>query len=400
MEKSFLKEWTILNYANGNNEYEPEMLKAMRDSEKVEDNDNINIVMQIGRIEREVARIIRPSEKIEDDDEMWTGVRRYLIKFHKSEFIEDLGKLNMADPKSLYDFITWGIKNYPAKHYALILGGHGAAFVGTLTDYSQRVPNIMGTTEMCRAVNMVLKNTGCKIDILILDICYMNLAEIMYEFGKEKTNTVQNVITYIETGPVSGLPCDKLIGIIKDNIDSGDINLTVKNIIENMGFNLVAFEINEAKLKSIKKASNELAYSYLTNAGEKKYTPYELLTRLNKEDPWYENVIALQNELSKIISHYKRVSNQNGNLINIIFMQLKDLINVYYKLGFAKTNYWTYLLGNKSINDNLSIKMKESFKPIIIKPEGLRSLIQAMNPYINNKSLDEILENLTTNRGW
>lgn len=400
MRKNILKEWTILNYANGNNEYEPEMFGAMMDSEKVEDSEKINIVMEIGRIDREVTRIIRPFEKHEDEDEMWRGVRRYNVKFQKSEFVEDLGELNMADPKSLYDFITWGIKNYPAKHYALILGGHGAAFVGTLTDYSQNAPYIMGTAEMCRAVNMVLKDTGCKIDILILDICYMNLAEIMYEFGKEKKNTVQNVITYIETGPVSGLPCDKLIDIIKDNSDTEDTTLTVKNIVENMELNLVAFEINEAKLKNIKKASSELAYSYLTNAGEKKYTPYELLTCLNEEDPWFDKVVGLQNELSKIIIHHKRATKQSGNLINIIFMQLKDLINIYYKLGFAKTNYWTYLLGNKSINENLSIKIKESFKPIVIKPEGLRSLIQAMNPYIDNKSLDEIFENLTTNRGW
>lgn len=400
MEKGVLKDWTILNYANGNNEYEPEMYKAMKDSENVEEDVRINIVMEIGRIEREVVRLIRPFERFEDTDEVWTGVRRYIIKLQKSELIEDLGSVNMADPKSLYNFITWGIKNYPAKHYALILGGHGAAFVGTLTDYSQGSPYIMGTSEMCRAVNMVLKDTGCKIDILILDICYMNLAEIMYEFGREKQNAVQRVITYIETGPVSGIPCDKLINIMKDNFNQDDINIMVKSIVDNMGLNLVAFEINEAKLKNIKKASNELAYAYLTNKGEKKYTPYELLTCLNKEDPWYEHVLKLQNELSRIIVHHKRISNQRANLINIIFMQLKDLINVYYKLGFAKTNYWTYLLGNIPVDESLTIKIKESFKPIVIKPEGLRSLVQAMNPYIDNKSLDEIMEKLTANRGW
>jgi hypothetical protein len=282
----------------------------------------------------------------------------------------------------------------------LILGGHGAAFIGTLTDYSQEAPYIMGTTEMCKTANMILKDTGCKIDILILDICYMNLAEIMYEFGKEKQNTVQNVITYIETGPVSGLPCDRLINIIKDSFKSEDKNFMIKSIVDNMGLNLVAFDINPIKLRNIKKASNELAYSYLTNRGEKKYTPYELLTSLNKEDPWYESVVKLQDELSSIIIHHRKVNNQSGNLINIIFLQLKELLNVYYKLGFSKTNYWTYLLGDIPLNENLSIKTKETFKPTKIKPAGLRALIQAMNPYIDNKSLDEILEKLTANRGW
>lgn len=121
---------------------------------------------------------------------------------------------------------------------------------------------------------------------------------------------------------------------------------------------------------------------------------------MNSEYPWYDNAVKLQDGLSKIIIHHKRIENQRGNLVNIIFMELKDLINIYYKLGFAKTNYWTYLIGNKPINEKLSIKIKEGFKPTIIKPQGLRSLIQVMNPYIDDKSLDEILENLTRNRGW
>jgi hypothetical protein len=157
MEIRELKDWTILNYANGNNEYEPEMYKALNDSASAGSDESVNIVMQIGRIEREVAKIIRPFEDFKNDDEMWTGVRRYHIREHKPEFLEDLGKINMADPKSLYEFITWGIENYPAKHFMLILGGHGAAFVGTLTDYSQEAPYIMGTVEMCRAINMILK---------------------------------------------------------------------------------------------------------------------------------------------------------------------------------------------------------------------------------------------------
>lgn len=400
MEKNKFKDWTILNYANGNNEYEPEMFKILKDSQKIPRSDRFNIIIEIGRIDREAVRIIRPQDRFMEEDDMWTGVRRYNIISQIPELVEDLGNINMAEPKHLYDFITWGINNYPARHYMLILGGHGAAFVGTLTDYSQDAPYIMGTSEMCRAVNMVLKDSGKKIDILVLDICYMNLVEIMYEFGHEKQNTVKNVITYIETGPVSGLTFERLVSIVGENYESDDLDFIVSELVEKLGQNLVSFEINETRLKSIKKASSELAYSYLTEKGEKNLTPYELLTVLNEEDPWYDRVIALQSELSKIVTHHKRVMGHTGNLINIIFLQLKELIGLYYKLSFAKTNYWTYLLGNKSADEPLSIKVKEGFKPTVIKREGLRSLIQAMNPYMDDKSLDDILEKLTQNRGW
>jgi hypothetical protein len=222
----------------------------------------------------------------------------------------------------------------------------------------------------------------------------------MYELGKEKQNTVQNVITYIETGPVSGLPADRLINIIKENAKAEDKSIMVRSIIDYMGFDLVAIDINPNKLKKIKNASNELAYSYLTNKGEKRYTPFEILTCLNKEDPWYEKVIDFQKELSSLVIHYRRIGNQRKNLLNIIFLQLKDLLNIYYKLGFAKVNYWTYLLGGKHINEELSIKAKETFKATRIKPEGLRSLIQAMNPNKDSKSIEDIFEKLVANRGW
>ncbi len=400
MEKSKLKDWTILNYANGNNEYEPEMFSVLKASQKILGADKLNIAIEIGRIDREAVRILRPQEKIDEEDEMWTGVRRYQVKSHKSELVEELGNINMADPKHLYEFITWGIKSYPARHYMLLLGGHGAAFVGTLTDYSQESPYIMGTAEMCRAVNMVLRDTGKKIDILVLDICYMNLVEIMYELGREKQNTVKNVITYIETGPVSGISFDRLGSIVGENSESDDINFIISELVEKLGYNLVSFELNESKLRSIKKASSDLAYSYLKEKGDKTLTPYELLTVLNEEDPWYDRVIVLQGELEKIVTHHRRVVGHTGNLINIIFLQLKDLLSLYYKLSFAKTNYWTYLLGNKPLSEPLSIKIKEGFKPTVIRPEGLKALVLAMNPYMDDKSLEEILDKLTQNRGW
>ena len=66
----------------------------------------------------------------------------------------------------------------------LILGGHGGSFIAAMSDLSQNKPYMMGIFELCKVINIISKDTGVKIDILTLDICYMNLLEIMYELGK------------------------------------------------------------------------------------------------------------------------------------------------------------------------------------------------------------------------
>lgn len=399
MIKEELKKWTILYYANGNNEYEPEMYKSLMDIKEKSSNNEIDILIEIGRVERNIPEIIRSQEKFDDNKEPWTGVRRYHIFNGEAELLESLGNRNMAHPANLYNFIKWGVEKCPAKHYMLILGGHGAAFVGTLTDYSQDKPYIMGTVEMCKAINMIYKDLRCSIDILLLDICYMNLVEIMYEFGKNNKNTVQNIVTYIGTGPVSGLPYDKIVDIINEN-NSNDINSILKDFVDNMEYDLIAVEINNSKLKTIKRKSSELAYTYLTSNKETEFTPLKLLTDLDPKYPWHQKLLDFQESISLIISYYKNRYNVNNNLLNIIFTPIDDLMGIYYKLSFAKGNYWTNLLCCKKPDECINFNIKESFQPTIIRPNGLRALIQAMNPTLDYENVNKIYNKIIEYKKW
>lgn len=399
MIKEGLKKWTILYYANGNNEYEPEMYKSLMDIKEKSSNNEIDVLIEIGRVERKIPEIIRSSEKFDDKHEPWTGVRRYHIFNGEAELLESLGNRNMAHPANLYNFIKWGVEKCPAKHYMLILGGHGAAFVGTLTDYSQDKPYIMGTVEMCKAINMIYKDLGCSIDILLLDICYMNLVEIMYEFGKNNKNTVQNIVTYIGTGPVSGLPYDKIVDIINKN-NSDNVNSILKDFIDKMEYDLIAVEINNSKLKAIKRKSSELAYTYLASNKETEFTPLKLLTDLDPKYPWHQKLLDFQGSISLIISYYKNRYNVNSNLLNIIFTPIDDLMGIYYKLSFAKGNYWTNLLCCKKLGELINFNIKESFQSTIIRPNGLRALIQTMNPTEDYESISKIYNKIIEHKNW
>jgi hypothetical protein len=271
--------------------------------------------------------------------------------------------------------------------------------VGTITDYSQDVPYLMGSREMCRAINMILKDTGKTIDILVLDICYMNLVEIMYELGQEPKNTVKNVLTYIERGPVSGLPYGRVVDILENSIE-GNTNEILKKMIDALNFDLIAIEINHGKLKRIKRAANDLAYTYLSNKSESVMKPFELLVDVDSDKPWSLHAREFQKNLSSIIIHYRRMGQNSGNLINIIFIELKDLIKIYSKLSFAKNNYWVHLINNKEVTDKIEIPLSDSFKPTVIKPDGLRSLIEVMNPGMSKERIEKIFDKLVELRGW
>ncbi|MCF8011917.1 MAG: hypothetical protein K9L17_09995 [Clostridiales bacterium] len=119
-----ISSWTILIYANGNNELEPEMWKARLDAEKAGSNRDVNVLMQLGREDRQMVYILRPEDIIPAASKQWTGVRRYYIKKEKSILLDEMGNINMAHPKNLYYFLKWGIEHYPAHHYLVILGGH------------------------------------------------------------------------------------------------------------------------------------------------------------------------------------------------------------------------------------------------------------------------------------
>ena len=49
--------------------------------------------------------------------------------------VEDLGEVNMGDGKALGDFITWGIQQYPAKRYMLVIWDHGQGWRLFLSDF-------------------------------------------------------------------------------------------------------------------------------------------------------------------------------------------------------------------------------------------------------------------------
>ena len=169
-----MKKWTFLIYEASDNDLEKFMVQDINEMENVGSSNNMNIVLQMDRGKT-------PSELSGG----WKGARR--IKLDKNEdpynidstVQEDLGQINMSDPRTLSEFIQWGMKKYPAQNYMLLISDHGAGWAGAVEDESH--DGWMTLPDIRKAMEDAKDKTGRKIDIVGFDACLMGQSEVAYE---------------------------------------------------------------------------------------------------------------------------------------------------------------------------------------------------------------------------
>lgn len=112
-----MKPWTVLVYLAGDNgrflsSLEGEGYADLAEMKDVGSGDVLDVVAQF--------------------DAMSDGAcRRYHITrggHLRDDLIIDLGATNSGDPRVLLDFVTWGMRAYPAERYMLVLWNHGSGW--------------------------------------------------------------------------------------------------------------------------------------------------------------------------------------------------------------------------------------------------------------------------------
>ena len=166
-----------------------------------------------------------------------------------------LGKTNTGDPRCLNDFIAWGIKNYPAQHYMLVLWNHGQGWDDTdiyagerdrglrrshsirhaffrsamesLVKKSRRDPaarailldddakDFLDNQEMKAVLAKTKKLLKRNLDVLGMDACLMSMAEVGYQMRDSVDFTVGSE----QTEPGDGWPYDTILNELAKNPD-------------------------------------------------------------------------------------------------------------------------------------------------------------------------------------
>lgn len=274
------KKWTILVYLAGDNNLDGAGVTDIGEMKKVGSDANINVLVQFDRAGSKGK------------------TTRYCVKKGTTlsqDAVQVLGETNTGDPAVLQDFLTWGITNYPADHYMVVLWNHGAgwddsnvyagdAFGGAAPPVVRKGQTIAGkgskgalsfavaragvrrarralfrttvakvvTTravafddqaqdfldngEMKRVLTAVKKSIKRKIDIVGFDACLMSMAEVAYQIRGAAAYTVGSE----QSEPNDGWPYDRVLAALaaKPTMTPADLGKEiVKQYIASYGKN-------------------------------------------------------------------------------------------------------------------------------------------------------------------
>lgn len=154
-------------YLSADNTLEEAALLDLGEMEAAGRSERVNVVVQLDRAVGETAA---------GDD--WTDTRRYLVG--EAEPVVVPGELNMGDPGTLADFLSWAVSTYPANRYALILKGPGAGWQGVAFD--RDTPGFEGgdnlsLADLDGALAQVLD--GRRLDVIAFDASLMAQLDVL-----------------------------------------------------------------------------------------------------------------------------------------------------------------------------------------------------------------------------
>lgn len=195
------KEWTFLVYINGHNNLDSYGGQNIKGMEKVGSSDALNIVVQwASEANGDVRRLL-----VKKDTTSSTTVT--------SPVVQTLpGSTDMGDANTLNDFIAWGVKSYPAKHYFIAVWNHGNGWhlqdVGAGNMHANDISwddgsgNHITTEQLGQSMATAAKVIGHKVDIYGSDACLMAMAEV----AGEMKDSVSVFVGSQETEPGEGWP--------------------------------------------------------------------------------------------------------------------------------------------------------------------------------------------------
>lgn len=187
--------WTFMIFLNGVNDLYPYGPRTINQLKKIGSTDDFNIVILRGYLSK-------PGEKV-------------VIRKGKVEVIEKGLKLDMGDYKELVRFAKWTHENYPADHYLIDIWNHGAGWkkqgrVSTKgISYDDNTGNHITTLQLGESMKMIKSIFGHNVDILGMDACLMQMAEVAYELK----DSVDYIVAAEEIEPGTGWPYDKFAEI-------------------------------------------------------------------------------------------------------------------------------------------------------------------------------------------
>lgn len=199
-------------------------------------------------------------------------LERYQLISGKRELVDQLESASMANPDTLSDFLKWGVENYPAERFMVILWNHGGGTAGGYgLDYLYNQDN-MDLLE----IQTAFKNAGYKFDVIGFDACLMATLETAYalrEYGdylvaSENTESGEG---WYYTDWINAIGSNSQINMLdlsKEIVDSY-INKMSENRRENQTLSVLNLNQAESAVSVVSNYLNEATEIMLLNDGYK-----------------------------------------------------------------------------------------------------------------------------------
>jgi hypothetical protein len=197
------KDWTVMAYMAADNDLSQAALDDLNEMETAGSDERINVVTLIDLHDNPAIYYIGRD----------TPANPNIISQPITESLFGT-EIDTGDPANLTVFAKWAIKTYPAKHYALLLWGHGLGWKGFGHDYSSSSDSL-SPSEIEEALLSTKNSTGFTIDVLAFDACMMQMSEIVTALGNKHLTRL--MVGSEETVPGAGLDYYKILSLLKEN---------------------------------------------------------------------------------------------------------------------------------------------------------------------------------------
>ena len=201
------RDWTVMYYLDADCNLEAPMMDDVDELEVIGSTDNVNVLTLLDRTPQHDRR-----------DGNWSHSRLLLVTRDgqmgkiRSKILHDLREMDTADPRTLVEFVAFSIQNFPAKHYALVLGNHGGTWMGMLNDDTDNEEG-MRLAPFVEAL-AALKAAGApKLDLIVFDMCLMAQVEVMDAIAPYASYGVASE----ELEPGTGYPNHRVLHALASN---------------------------------------------------------------------------------------------------------------------------------------------------------------------------------------
>jgi hypothetical protein len=238
--------WTVMVYLAGDNNLTEECVYSLKGMKEVDTGDRIKVTAQFdprGRktpVHRYAINKLMgaagaaggggksPHGKISDDvTPVVEGTKKYphgprggggAPQGQQAQRPAEGAEANTADPKTLFDFISWSVENYPAERYMVVLSGHGG---GTEEDFLLKDENPRGSLsipDLERVFRAVKEVLGVEVDVLGMDVCLMSMGEVCYQLR----GLVKYIVSAEGYSATAGWPYDNILKNLDASLQAGE----------------------------------------------------------------------------------------------------------------------------------------------------------------------------------